>query len=92
MENLFKKQYEISLWEDVLSFVYEDGTISEGTMIGEHGAVTAQFFKERKICVIGSDSMDTPVRAFNPKLVSNTNGSSTLTFSMFYKYYDMESG
>jgi hypothetical protein len=35
--------------------------------------------------------MDTPIRAFNPKLVSNTNGSSTLTFSMFYKYYDMES-
>ena len=92
MENLFKKQYEISLWEDVLSFVYEDGTISEGTIIGEHGTVTAQFFKERKICVIGSDSMDAPVRAFNPKLVSNTNGSSTLTFSMFYKYYDMESG
>lgn len=91
MENLFKKQYEISLWEDVLSFAYEDGTISEGAMIGEHGAVTAQFFKERKICVIGSDSMDVPVRAFNPKLVSNTNGSSTLTFSMFYKYYDMES-
>lgn len=92
MENLFKKQYEISLWEDVLSFAYEDGTISEGTMIGEHGAVIAQFFKERKICVIGSDSMDAPVRAFNSKLVSNTNGSSTLTFSMFYKYYDMESG
>lgn len=56
------------------------------------GNVLVQFFKERKICVIGSDSMDTPVRAFNPKLVSNTNGSSTLTFSMFYKYYDMESG
>ena len=55
------------------------------------GNVIVQFFKERKICVIGSDSMDTPIRAYNPKLVSNTNGSSTLTFSMFYKYYDMES-
>ena len=54
--------------------------------------IVFQFFKERKICVIGSDSMDTPIRVYNPKLVSNTNGSSTLTFSMFYKYYDTESG
>lgn len=91
MNNLFKKQYEISLWEDVLSFVYEDGTIGEEVIEDGHGAVVAQFFKERKICVIGSDTMDTPIRAYNSKLVSNTNGSSTLTFSMLYKYYDEES-
>ena len=91
MNNLFKKHYEISLWEDVLSFAYEDGTIGEEIMEGGHGAVIAQFFKERKICVIGSDTMDTPIRAYNSKLVSNTNGSSTLTFSLNYKYYDVES-
>ena len=160
MENLFKKQYEISLWEDVLYWhrrkleqvnveeaEYEPGKYySQETESQSHGArpyvldlepydkdkiyyklanqekdnflegsnatdiniqednkdwrdengelipnAIFQFYKEQKICVIGSDSMDTPIRAFNPKLVSNTNGSSTLTFSMFYKYYDMES-
>ena len=50
-----------------------------------------QFFREKKICVIGSDTMDTPIRVHNPKLVANTNGSSTLTFTLYYKYYDEDS-
>jgi hypothetical protein len=52
--------------------------------------IVFQFFKERKICVIGSDTMDSPIRAHEPKLTANTNGSSTLTFNMYYKYYDYE--
>ena len=58
MNNIFNKPYEISLWEDVLTFVvqgadgiteYEEKIPSEAS-----GQVIAQYFKERKICVIGS--------------------------------------
>ena len=62
---------------------YEDGKMIPNTIF--------QFFKEQKICVIGSDTMETPIRAHNPKLVANTNGSSTLTFTLYYKYYDEDS-
>jgi hypothetical protein len=34
--------------------------------------------------------MDTPIRANSPKLVSNVNGSNTLTFSLYFRYYDEE--
>lgn len=49
-----------------------------------------QYYKERKLCIIGSDTMTSPSRAIQSKLVSSTNGSNTLTFSMYYKYYDEE--
>ena len=48
--------------------------------------------KERKIGIIGSSSMTAQHRAMNGKLVQNVNGSNTLTFSMYHKYYDNESG
>lgn len=157
MENLFKKQYEISLWKDILywhrrklviSDVSENNykvgkfySIKQGKVAGatmyaldiepynsektyyvlapkeegkylegpraedisidqnnlnwyENGELVPniifQFYKEQKECVIGSDTMDTPIRAHEPKLVTNTNGSSTLTFTLYYKYYDYE--
>jgi hypothetical protein len=34
--------------------------------------------------------METPIRVFDPKLVTNINGSATLTFSIYYRYYDEE--
>jgi hypothetical protein len=34
--------------------------------------------------------MNTPVRAVQPKLKSNINGSSILTFTLYYKYWDDE--
>lgn len=93
MEN-FKKPYEISLWEDVLTFVVDnDGIITEyeGDLEGVVGTVVAQYYKERKICVIGSNTMNTPIRAFENQLVSNVNGSNTLTFKMASHYFDEES-
>ena len=41
-------------------------------------------FQERKIAVIGSDSMTSEARAFDPILVRNINGTHTLTFKMYY--------
>jgi hypothetical protein len=32
--------------------------------------------------------METPIRAINAKLISNVNGSNTLNFSLYSKYWD----
>ena len=88
---IIKKPYEISLWEDILTIVYEDGSETEGVIENGHGAVVAQYYKERKICIIGSDTMDTPIRATQPKLVTKVNGENILTFNMYSHYYDTTS-
>ena len=88
--DIIKKPYELSLWEDVLTFIYEDGEESEEKIIDKHGQVIAQYYKERLICVIGSDTMETPIRAVQSKLVSKVNGENTLTFNMYSHYYDEE--
>lgn len=88
---LLRKPYEISLWEDVLTFVVKNGEYIneyEESLEGVIGQVVAQYYKERLICVIGSDTMDTPIRATQPKLVSKVNGENTLTFNMYSHYYD----
>ena len=101
MSNIIKKPYEISLWDDDLVFrvkYIKDGKeIKVKEYLGSlkdfeeiEGATTeiTQYYKERKICIIGSDTMDTPIRAVNSKLISNVNGSNTLSFSMYSKYWD----
>ena len=83
---LLRKPYEISLWEDVLTFVVKNGNyISEyeESLEDAVGQVIAQYYKERLICVIGSDTMDTPIRATQPKLISKVNGENILTFNMY---------
>ena len=89
---LLRKPYEISLWEDVLTFVVKNGDyISEyeESLEDAVGQVIAQYYKERLICVIGSDTMDTPIRATQSKIVSKVNGENILTFNMYSHYYDI---
>lgn len=103
MANIIKKPYEISLWNEILVFrvncrdangeslgIIEKEKSLEGfePIEGTKTTEIIQYYKERKIAIIGSDTMDTPVRAVNSKLVSNVNGSNTLTFSMYSKYWD----
>ena len=101
MDFILKKPYEISLWDDDLVFrvrYFKNGSLlKEKEYIGSlkdfetiSGTTTeiVQYYKERKICVIGSSSMNTPIRAVNPKLVSKVNGENTLTFSLYSKYWD----
>lgn len=47
-------------------------------------------FIEKKIAVIGSNSMNGPWRANNITLTKNINGSSSLSFTMYYNYYNPE--
>lgn len=76
MSEMFKKPYKITLWED------RNKIIMDGT------TVQNQWLEEVCIATIGSDTMDTPIRAFNPILVEELNGSKTLTFQIYSRYWD----
>jgi len=62
---IFKKPYEISLWEDRLVFVDENLNEYEFSVPNEVSIATS-YYKERKICIIGSHTLNTPIRAINP--------------------------
>lgn len=47
-----------------------------------------QYYKERKIAIIGSDTLTASCRAMEPQLVENINGTNTFTFKMFYTCRD----
>jgi hypothetical protein len=47
-------------------------------------------FGERRVCILASEIMDSPAKAFNISLNRKTNGEKTLTFSILAKYYDQE--
>ena len=69
-------KYEISLWED-----FPD-TTNNGI----------PFLNERKLCVIGTDTMTSQVRAVEPKMITNINGTHTFSFKMYYTYVDELTG
>lgn len=55
----------------------------------------SKYLHERKIAVIGSDSMraqNIQARALEPNLVTDINGTNTFTFRMYYKYTDTLTG
>jgi hypothetical protein len=54
--------------------------------------VLFSFYKETRLCTIGSDTMDSPARAVNGKLVRKVNGEVVFTFTVYYRYYDNETG
>lgn len=74
---MINKKYEISIWEDYI--------VPANDGIPEH-------YEERKIAVIGSDTMTAQCRAIQPKLVENINGTNVFTFKMYYTYLDAETG
>lgn len=49
-------------------------------------------FTEEKIAVIGSNTMTAQTRIIDPTLTENTNGTKTLTFSIYYRYIDSYEG
>ena len=49
-------------------------------------------FREKKIIVIGSDTMTSEARAREPKLVTNINGTNKFTFNLYYSYIDTRTG
>ena len=96
MSNILKQPYEISIWEEELVFeILIDGESSsrvilpqEAASIGKPFTLQKQYYREKKIAIIGSDTMSAPWRAVNPVYTPNVNGSETLSFTMYSKYYD----
>ena len=46
------------------------------------------FYKEKKIAIIGSDTMTASCRAFAPQLIENVNGTNKFTFKVLYTCRD----
>lgn len=89
MSNLIKLPYEISAWEDRLTSVDGEGNEFDG-LVDKGKECVAQYYKEKKLCVLGADSMNSPYGIVEPNLVRKTDGTSTLTFSIYNKVYDEE--
>ena len=68
MENLVKLPYEISLWDDRLTLVTEDGRELSGFVNSEE-KIVAQYYKEHKLCVIGSNTMESSFGIVDPSLL-----------------------
>ena len=85
-----KDKYEISIWEDCLDYGSGVGSIGNYEFYGANvpAGYATSTFPDKKIAVIGSDTMTSPCRAEEPKLVQNINGTNTFTFKMRYVYND----
>ena len=76
MNEVVNKPYEISIWEDILE------TSSSGQT----------YYRENKIATIGSNTMTSPNRVFDPILTENLNGEVTFSFSIRRNYFDTVTG
>lgn len=83
--NVIKKPYEISIWEDEL-------VNNESYNPNNDLSLNSTYLKEKKLFVIGSDTMTGLNKVQSPKLTININGSHTLTFNLYKTYYDTELG
>lgn len=92
MNSLVKIPYEISLWDDRLTLVDKDGKEYDSFVNAGTVNAVAQYYKEKKICVIGSHTTESVYSVVEPKLTRKTDGTSTLVFSIYAKYYDEETG
>ena len=84
---MFREKYEISIWEDF--FVPAE---TEQQPDGSYIVKSPSYYDERKLAIIGSDTLESQSRTVEPKLVRNANGTNTLTFKMFYHYVDNITG
>jgi hypothetical protein len=52
----------------------------------------AKKYVEQKVCVIGSDQMESQSRVIEPNFTRNVNGQKKLSFKMYTKYIDTITG
>lgn len=95
MSDIIKKPYSISIWEDKIYYIITESDEAaryevEQLPIGKEYTLLNQYIKEINLATIGTHNSDSPIKAFNPKLVRNINGTNTLTFELYYRYYDDE--
>lgn len=90
MDDILRKPYEISVWQDQQHYILSDGTDTTVLIELQGKTVVNDYLEEIKVGVIGSNTMDTPIRALNPHLISKINGSHDFTFEMHSKYINDE--
>ena len=73
---MMKDKYEISIWEDYIT----------NPLLGDTHS------SECRIATIGSNTMDTPSRAFEPQLIENIDGTNQFSFKLYYSYIDTVTG
>ena len=88
MTNLTKIPHEVSIWDDVLVAVDENGNEHEGLIDVSQIQIVGQYYKEKKICAIGSDQLCSSIHIFDTSLSSKVGTASTLTFSIYAKIYN----
>ena len=81
------KNYEISVWNDEIAI--KEFNFKYGT---KNTSCSIDHIDEKKRCIIGSNLQEDVKYAHEPKWITNVNGTHTLTFYMFYKYYNKETG
>lgn len=64
-----------------------DTELTEGEW-GSAPSTVFTYYKEIKLCTIGTHNMDAPIRATKPKFVSKISGENTLTFTVYSHYWD----
>ena len=98
MNDLIKSPYKISLWEDEQVYLVVDKDAKGNydvnnryeirTIPTVNQVILNKYVQEICLANIGSDIMNTPIRAFEPRFTRQVNGTNTLTFKVFYRYFD----
>ena len=98
MNDLIKSPYKISLWEDEQVYLVadkdEEGNYNVNnryeirTIPTTNQVILNKYVQEICLANIGSDTMNTPIRDFEPRFTRQVNGTNTLTFKVFYRYFD----
>lgn len=78
-----KKPYEIAIYRNELSSEYPSTCNSYKKL---------DYFRQVKIASIGSNKYKSPIDACSPKFTINISGKKTLTFNMYYQYFDYTTG
>lgn len=76
------KKYELSIWQDLTNTTSYD---SSALYLFNTGGIRTSV-NEKKLCIIGSDTMISNGRARNVNLTRNVNGSNSITFSVLLRY------
>lgn len=100
--SIIKRPYEISVWRDVLTnnsgtttptaLPNIDYTSENLTSPVDSAYENGLYLQEEKIAVIGSNTMTSQNKVSEPVLHLDVKGTTTLTFDIYRRYYDNQTG
>ena len=100
--SIIKRPYEISVWRDVLTndsgtntptaLPNIDYTSENLTSPVDSAYENGLYLQEEKIAIIGSNTMTSQNKVSEPVLHLDVKGTTTLTFDIYRRYYDNQTG